>query len=535
MSGNPVFLRSILFAALLLCLPPLSLLARDNPYLLYPAGQLVRLPLPQDAQGQWTLYKGTQETDRQGRLRPNEKALYFGDLSPGIYYVVWQGEGSETSRSLGFLLLPPEGKDPEDHFFAANQPGLAETARQDSSAFIFTLEAMEKLFLHRLRLNMAPRFQRTQDDQGATTVTYSWGLYDQIQQTTRERNIRLIAVLGETEPRNTGPEVGDLLLLPEANRPRLPQHPRNERGSVQRGLTADYVRQMLRHYGFQLDEFALWPEPNRQFSAPRRWLDRLEPVGAMLQKRSPYSAVALGGLALAEGGQRFYQADLWMPVLLEGGNPWYNVIDFPMKESWEEGRSLEKRLTAWLHGREAGKKAWALCHLAPTGKAGLNRREAQWTQARETAKWLAWCKFQNYRYVAAAALWEEAPEGQALFLRREKDLFEPRAVAGVWRQSHVVLGHKKGIRFFENAAYVLLKLEGRKETTLVGWTRPGQDRPLLVELQSREGLQVRAEDMMGADVTAGKMKALPDNRLEALFSEDPLYVRISGVGEGIGW
>lgn len=536
---------------------------------IYEEGALLRIARPQGAQGRWVLLDDRGALKRQGVYRPGEEALYVGDLSPGAYFLFSNLSEDRTpnidsgpqGRAAFLVVAPIEQPLPEDHYLVVNQPLMLrplsegeEPGLSDREAFV--LDAMQRLGIRRLRCSFAlDRVRR-----GAE----AWD-FRQIEALLREaenRAVKFIAVLGRSNGTADMP------------RPNADEFEDFDRLNELAAQDASYVEDLLRRFGFRLDVFALWPQPNTlSFPAPaHRLVTRVGPTYRVLKERSPYCSVSLGGLAAQPNDPAALSRADFVADVLTKARGLFDVLDAQAEGSLREAMAFRQVLDEAVDkvaesirqstpDEAEGDRAAAMMRDIPRAvsigacSAGPDTIAAQRRQAVELVKKVVLFRHRRYHYFGVGPILETDSPGASGIDTREaqtgaRALFAgpdawPRIAAGALHQA---LRRIAGARVVDSLRYSDEKVricgfENRDVTILAAWAplRPDdarEDKRMVVELFWPDDIQGRVYDMMGRDLTDRHLKNIDEAaRIKRLFLVDvePLWLVVPTPASSVRW
>lgn len=522
---------------------------QQNHPLLFREGALTQVALPQNAEGQWVLRDHQGQALQSGVIRPNERTFYFGDLAPGAYALFYQVDGEnppglETpwKKRVFFLCLPSEVNLPEDHFFAVNAPELAANAAkgntEQNSQFAFFYRHVEGLGLHRVRTPFYP--EDAWNDSPSSETTYRWFPFEEVVQYGEQHNALFISILSpgsagprsrpagtpaKTPPGQLAPALPDPDVLAEVvAAPVIHKYTKTQ-------ASPDYITALLRHFGFRLDEFCLWPglDPASFPGGLPEAAGRASALYRKLKERSPYSAVALGLWPSQPDPQKVRE-------LLSATANAMDVVDLPSNGPWPTLPEQAGMVETALQDLAIRDKWLALSSLAIPG-ADASMADALY-RAEECIKKIAWARFKNFRYVAIQRFQQRNPTDTALFLPNG----EPHPLCGAYFQAIRLLGGKQPVERLGFAAktHVLYGFASSRETVLVVWVpragKPGRpELGLPVTIRWPDGVVGRVEDAFGMDVSADRMAKRDTGAWDILLTGEPAYLVISTSADNVKW
>ena len=532
---------------------------------IFEEGTLIRLPVPEGASERWAVTDDQGRVQREGTLRVNERALYLGDLERGVYYLFWGLGKRETpglitgpERRASFLVVPDRPAPVEDHYVAVNQPDMVEPLSEGAEPVLsreqrFTIEAMSYLGIRRLRSSFAR--DRVRKGAGAWDFRQVAKLVDYAEL----RGVRFIAVLG----RSTGGGKADVTAGGNGT-------------GEEAQADADYLRALLRRFGFKFDVFALWPEPNTLSFAGEAYLfvQRVEPVYRVLRARSPYSSISLGGVAPEINDPSGISRSDFMHALFAKGAGLFDVLDICAEGTLEESRAFAMRVDelmrrfiprvqpsevsaasrdAVIDQRRQVFKPRAVSNGALS--AGEDTIADQRRQAAQIVEKMVWFRHHRYHYFALGAMIDPAGTGASGVDRREDRRgaiglfsggeFYPRIAAGAVGEAVQRLA---GVRVAEPLRYQsdtveIYGFERGDETVLAGWAPDIADdlrteKRMVVEMFWPEEVEGQVYDMLGREVTGERLRNVDEAaRIKRLFlvGTEPAWLVVPVRADAIRW
>lgn len=524
----------------------------DPPDFIYPMDRQIQLPVPDNASAGWAILDHDGKLVKKGRLNVGEETLYFDGLTSGVYYFFHglseaevPNERSSLDVASSFLLVAPPDALPEDHFFAVAFPHAASfmeagTAEAESLRFLF--RAMPWLGIHRLRTHFGPRYAPVQSVEEGVAVR-DWSLLDRLVGMAEYRKVRFIAVLDDAPEALSGKNTGGL--APALPPPDGPAASAESDDAVSGSLVDDgYAKALMRHFGFKLDEFTLWPQPNREgrFFSARQWIQRLDPVYTMIKRRNRFASVSLGGLDVDKARMQFAGSPAFLDAVFHGGAPFYDVIDIPAPGNFQDSKKLALDLQKRSEASPANRKARAVSAAAiPPSQANI---AGQYAQASDLLKKIVWYRFHNYRYFTLEKLSSRGGETSGLFAADpETDNFYPRMTAAVWLHAISLLGNAKALEDLGHASEKseIYAFEQYKKTIFVGWMplpnapSDNETRRIAVTLLWPDEARARVLDILGKDITSRRYVQRAPGKHDVILTEEPVFIVVNQTGDGVGW
>ncbi|HUT24125.1 MAG TPA: hypothetical protein VM492_07280 [Sumerlaeia bacterium] len=553
---------------------------------LFRPGGLIRLALPEEAdgvgeaggageaEGRWVIVDDRCRAIRNGVLKPGERALYLGDLGVGGYFLFWGLEEGDARlrganprvdmgprKRLCFFVLPESDRSVTDDFFAVNQPGMARAAREGrtgpDSDYAFVLSATARLGTRRLRTELERSIVLGSGEE------YDWQAFDRLVSDMAANGIRLVAQMGDghnggssSEPSPAIPpgpgQEGTTLSRTADSRPAPGSGEASAlRGEAYAGATSrDFARDLLRRFGFKLDQFVLGGEIGGEvprLASVHDFTARIGPVHTMVKTRSPKAWVMLGGLAPGPDGVTFAAGERFLRALFNEGVGSFGVIDHRADGPLFDVRRLTSALDDLLRGTGSENKPRAVSSAAVS--SGKDSVEDQRRQAAETIEKLVWFRHRGYLQFAVSRLLDTETRlgegGAGLFSRPSgsgERPPEPRLLALAW--AHAVQ-RLAGSRPVEDLGFASETIESyafsrRRETVLAVWMpkrsdkRPSEER-IAAAFSWPDDAKAEIYDLLGHAVTGERLRRQGKEQFFVLVDLEPAYIVVDARADQVGW
>ncbi len=487
--------------------------------------QLIRIPLPEGASGNWAVVDDEGRRVRYGLFREGERAMYLGDLKAGIYYLFW-GLGDDEiptvvqgpENRLAFLVMPEGRPAMTDHFFAARQPELIREMQSGESDARAVTELMARLGTPRLRLYLDAPTMRDVDN----PTEINWDEIDELEREATERGVRFVAVLGGN-PRSPIPVVQQV-----------------ETALVNQA----FVRELLRRFGFKFDAFALHSSPNSPTSftgSPEQFSAFITPVFKEIKLRSPFATIALGGLSSSKDLVGFTGEAESLRTFVSTS---FGILDWEAAGTLEQTRALYKELQVLITDTPAAGKPQGISRS--TMGSIDDSINGQRFQASQTIKKMVWARSKGMYQFTADYLVEptmEQPSRTGLFWRgSDGERLRPRMLAFAWGNAARRLSGAQNVseKSYVGDAFEIYTFARGQGTVLAAWVpeRPNDTRPdkrAVVTLRWPDGVAARATDMMGRPLPEHYLQRQDENTYNLVVDVDPVFVELNVTPVNVTW